>query len=343
MGKITSFSGFLLWSMIFPSTARQGLFDSQAPIGIELSVSLQRLKETKADTLFAESWFRYRGAAGDWDSVAVQIRARGNSRRSICYFPPMRLKFKKKGAKGTLLEGNESLKLVIPCQESANYQTFVNKEFLAYKFYEELSPYHFKTRKVKLTLTDERDRKNKTHQLTAFLLEDPDFVAKRFAGKSSQSKLVMPHVLDDTTALIQDFFAFMIGNTDWSNTSQHNVKVMELKGGKSIALPYDFDMAGLVNAPYAKPYDYLPITSVRERLYQGICREPTLVQNVKNLFLMKEGTFKSILKSYSEDFAADDLRAMNQYLDGFFAVMRDDRKFTAEILDKCVPMPQGRR
>ena len=336
-------SGFLFLLVIFPVAAMQGLFDRHVPLNVEVSVSLQRLKETKSDTLFAESWFRYMDSNGSWDSVAVQIRARGNSRRSICYFPPMRLKFKKKSANGTLFGGNESLKLVIPCQESSAYQSFVSKEFLAYKFYEQLSPYHFKTRKVNLTLVDERDRKNKTHQLTAFLLEDPDFVAKRFAGKISQAKLVMPHVLDDTTALIQDFFAFMIGNTDWSNTSQHNVKVMELKGGKNIPLPYDFDMAGLVNAPYAKPYDYLPISSVQERLYQGICREPALVQYVKNLFLMKESDFRSILKSSGEDLAAADFRTMNQYLDGFFEVIRDDRRFKAEILDKCVPMPQGRK
>lgn len=339
--RLISFT-VLLWSVSWIFAEGKDLFDTSVPIELEISLSLQRLKETKSDTIFSETRVRFQNADGTWDSLPVQIRARGNSRRSICYFPPLRLKFKKKDAKGTFFEGNENLKLVIPCQESANYQSFVDKEFIAYKFYEHLSPYHFKTRKVRLTLTDERGRKDRVYKLTAFLLEDPDAVAKRFGGKISQSKIVLPHLLSDTTALVQDFFAFMIANTDWSNTSQHNAKVMELKGGKYIPLPYDFDMAGLVNAPYAKPYDYLPISSVQQRLYQGICRDLPLTQYVKQMFMTKETDLKAVLNSYKEDFTAADFRDMNQFLNGFFELLRDDRRFHTEILEKCVPMPKGR-
>jgi len=38
-----------------------------------------------------------------------------------------------------------------------------------------------------------------------------------------------------------------------------------------IAVPYDFDHAGVVGAPYAKPAEELHMNSVRERRYRGYC------------------------------------------------------------------------
>jgi hypothetical protein len=37
------------------------------------------------------------------------------------------------------------------------------------------------------------------------------------------------------------------------------------------AVPYDFDHAGIVNAPYAKPAEELLMYSIRERRYRGYC------------------------------------------------------------------------
>ena len=41
--------------------------------------------------------------------------------------------------------------------------------------------------------------------------------------------------------------------------------------GRVVPVPYDFDFAGAVGAPYANPLDGLPIKDVRQRLYWGWC------------------------------------------------------------------------
>jgi hypothetical protein len=105
--------------------------------------------------------------------------------------------------------------------------------------------------------------------LTSFLIEDDDKTAKRFDAKISDSKLVRPNLVNDTVALKQDFFSFMIGNTDWSNTVQHTIKVIERKDSKVIPLPYDFDMSGFVSAPYT-PY---PMITYRPKQFRRGCTE----------------------------------------------------------------------
>lgn len=179
--------------------------------------------------------------------------------------------------------------------------------------------------------------------MRAFFLEVPKSASKRFKGNISSSKLIFPNVLEDTTAIRQDFFAFMIGNTDWSNTSQHNVKVLERKGLPAIPLAYDFDMAGLVEAPYAKPYDYLPISSVKERLYRGVCRDPALIQYVKNQFLQQEEEMFMILDQYGSELPKGELALMKRYMTDFYKILKDDGRFKEEILDRCEPMPPARR
>jgi hypothetical protein len=49
---------------------------------------------------------------------------------------------------------------------------------------------------------------------------------------------------------------------------------MRKEGGSlPVAVPYDFDYSGLVDAPYAVPPEGMGITSVRTRIFRGLCRE----------------------------------------------------------------------
>jgi hypothetical protein len=313
------------------------LFGTETPLEIELSTSLTDLKLSESDTLFFTSFLRYKTPNDDWDSVKVELRARGNSRRIKCGIPPIRIKIDPKDAKNTIFEGEKALKLVLPCEESASYDDLIYKEYLCYKFYELLSPYYFQTKLINLSLTDIRGRKSKTHQLVAFLIEDDDKTAKRFEGGISDAKIIRPNLVNDTIALKQDFFSFMIGNTDWSNTVQHNVKIMEWSGKKVVPLPYDFDMAGFVGAPYAKPYNYLPIQTVQERLYRGICRESELVQFVRDHFLSKEQDLYSILETLENEIRTSNYKEARNYISGFFEIIKDEEQFEVQIRSECLP------
>lgn len=313
------------------------LFLEKEPLDLELVTSLDELRNSKSDTTFFSTVLKYKNESGEWDSLQVELRARGNTRRKICHFPPVRIKIKKSVSKNTLFAEDKSLKLVLPCQLANSFNGMIAKEFVCYKFYESVTPYHFQTRLVNLTLTDVKNRKSKTHNLVAFIIEDDDKVAKRFQYKISEAKVIRPNYINDTSAVRQDFFAFMIGNTDWSNTGQHNVKVMADKNKNHIPLPYDFDMAGFVGAPYAIPYDYLPIKSVQERLYRGLCRDPELVEYVRDQYIQLEPEIRDALVQYEKYMSASDFKLARNFLNGFFDIIKNDKLFKDQILSKCLP------
>jgi hypothetical protein len=342
MKKRFKFVVFLILNLVFfkiqvVAFQSSPLFANQSPLEVELITSLEELKQSKSDTVFFSTLLRFQNEGGIWDSLEVSLRARGNSRRTKCQFPPIRVKIKKKDSKNTIFSDDKALKLVIPCQYSYAYNDLIMKEYVCYKLYESITPYHFKTRLVNLTLTDIKNRKSKTYNLKAFIIEDDDKVAQRFNAKVSNAKMVMPNSINDTVALQQDFFAFMIGNTDWSNTTKHNVKILEQKGGKNIPVPYDFDLSGFVSAPYALPYDYLPIKTVQERLYRGICRDDQLVQYVKNQFFINEQIFLETMNRYQKEINSNDFKIARNYLNSFFDIIKNDREFNDQILSNCIP------
>jgi hypothetical protein len=313
------------------------LFSDKEPLEVELVTSLAELRNSKSDTVFFSTVMKYKTENGEWDSLEVELRARGNTRRKVCHFPPIRIKIKKSASKNTIFAEDKSLKLVLPCQIANSFNSMIAKEYMCYKFYESVTPYHFQTRLINLTLTDVKDRKSKSHNLVAFIIEDDDKVAKRFQYKISDAKIIRPNVINDTSAVRQDFFAFMIGNTDWSNTGQHNVKVMADKNKNHIPLPYDFDMAGFVAAPYAVPYDYLPIKTVQERLYRGLCRDQELIEYVRNQYIQLEPVFTETMTHYEKYLSSGDFKSTRNFLNGFFEIIKNDIMFRDQILSKCLP------
>ena len=78
--------------------------------------------------------------------LKLRLRARGNFRRNTCYFPPIKMKIKKDQTEGTVFEGNKTMKLVLPCKLEAENNDNILQEFIAYKIYEMISPFHFKTK-----------------------------------------------------------------------------------------------------------------------------------------------------------------------------------------------------
>ena len=117
----------------------------------------------------------------------------------------------------------------------------------------------------------------------------------------------------------------MIGNTDWSVRQYHNIKLMVPKNdtlARPYVIPYDFDYAGLVNAPYAIPNEGLDITSVTQRLYRGFARTMDELQMNLNIFKEK----KDVIMFYLTDFPLLNVkvrRDMTRYLDEFYKIIED--------------------
>lgn len=319
------------------STETTVLFKDQEELSIRLKFSTKNLRTQTNDSTYITSKLWYKDAQKLWDSIDIKLRARGNFRRNNCYYVPLRIKLKKSDAKGTLFQGNKKLKVVLPCLEGRNGNDYVLKEYLAYKLYEVISPYHFKTRLVNLEFIEERGQRIKEHQVQGFLIEDIDNVAERVNGKQIK-RAIHPLQHNAIFAVENAFFEYMIGNTDYSTRVQHNQRLLFIDD-KIISVPYDFDMSGLVNTHYATVSNIqnIPaqIDQVTQRAYKGYMRDEEVFQMVRQTYLdQKERIFATIdsLKTYFRN--PDQLTIAREYITSFYKILEDDKKFERNIINR---------
>ncbi len=311
------------------------LFSDQEIFSIKLNYSVKDIKKNTNDSTYINSNLIYKDSDGTWKNIEVGLRARGNYRRKNCYFSPIKIKIKKAIANETLFKGNKKLKLVLPCFKGNNGNDNLVKEGIAYKLYETISPYHFKTRMVTIDLTEKRGNKTIEHNLKGILIEDDKKVANRHNGKSMK-RSIHPLNQDAICSVQNDFFQFMIANTDYSTAYQHNQKLFYINK-KIIPAPYDFDMSGLVDAGYAVvsqvQNETLPITSVTERMYRGFKREEFVLQRVRSEFLEnKDKMLKEIDGFQSLFYNQKEFTNAKNFILSFFEIMNSNYKFKHQVI-----------
>ena len=139
--------------------------------------------------------------------------------------PSPSVKIDEKSAYKHQAGGNKKLKLVLPCKNEKDLNDNIIKEYLAYKLYEIISPYHFQTRLVDIQFREVKGKKAKDFELKGFLIEDDKKVAKFHDGKVFE-RFIHPLAMDADTSVQNALFKFMIGNTDFSVAYQHNGKLL---------------------------------------------------------------------------------------------------------------------
>jgi len=211
----------------------------------------------------------------------MRIKARGEFRKSTCYFSPFWLNINKANIENKYLQDVKKMKVVTHCRNGSEYEEYILLEYLAYKIYNILSPVSFRVRLIDITYVD-TGRKNKVTHSWAFLIEPEKMLAERFSALAIKNDKLAMVYMRPGEMLLASLFQYMIGNCDYSVTGRHNIKILGLPGYGSegyTPVPYDFDYAGLVDASYAIPGEDLGITSVTQRYYLGPCREDAEYQS----------------------------------------------------------------
>ena len=266
----------------------------------------------------------------------IQIRVRGNFRKNEnhCNFPPLRLNFKKKAVEETIFEGLDKVKLVTHCQDwEQAYNDRVILEYLAYKIYNVITPYSFNVRLLEVTYARDKDDDGRTR--FGFLIEDDDDMAARNGGEISKTPLFHQDSTDIDQVTRLSIFQYLIGNTDWSVTAQHNIRLIEVPGqAKPIPVPYDFDWSGLVNAPYATPAPNLRMESVRERRYRGYCRPLEELQPHFDVFLAHREEIEALVDSLDMTSARYRKQA-RQYIAQFYKDITKTRRKKRAFVKFC--------
>lgn len=322
-----------------PSTAAEApLFASDDVLDLTLEGDLRPIfRDRRDEPDDRPATLSYVGPDGAPVALDIEVQTRGNFRlhRLRCNVPPLRLDVHKAALEGTVFAGQRRLKLVTHCRDrSERYEEQTLREYLVYRLYNELTDLSFRVRLVRLTYVDtERDL---TLTRFGFLIEDDDDMAARNGGRILNGAPVHPEATDREAITRLALFQFMIGNTDWGVSTSHNTDLVFLDPvGPIVAVPYDFDWAGFVDAPYAEPHPRFDIQSVRERRYQGFCRTPEEFDAALAPFTARREALLDLVRDFPhlpEKRRAD----AADYLEGFYDVVDDPGRFGREILGHCL-------
>ena len=214
-----------------------------------------------------------KGAGGEAHAIPVTLSSRGHSRLNIrtCEAVPLRVDFAKKDVKDTVFEGQDELKLVTHCHNDGEYEQYVLGEHLSYRLYRVFTPRSFRTRLARVTYVDTKRNKTTGPRYGMFLERDED-VARRLEGRLYPLQKRLFRQLDTDALTVMAVLQYMLGNTDYSISALHNVKLVQDRAGAVYPIAYDFDYSGLVNTRYAVADKRLQLSTVRDRLYRGPCR-----------------------------------------------------------------------
>ena len=309
------------------------LFIDQKPLKIRLNYSNNYLNKNTNDSTLMKTKLIFKQENKNKE-IDVSLRARGNFRRKHCYFTPVKIKIKKRDASNTIFSDNRTLKLVLPCKNDRDKNDNILKEFIAYKIYEIISPFYFKTRRLEINYTDQKRKNQKNFNLIGFFIEDDDKVAKRFDSKIIKRK-ISPLAMDDFNSVNLSFFNFLIGNTDFSSAHQHNGKLLFYEK-KIIPIPYDFDLTGWVKPKYGLGITNRLGYSFEERNYIGFKREKSIYSKVRNHYLtLKEKILKTV-ELYEPEFEyKKSYNLMMNYLGEFYEILENDNLYNSLIISKA--------
>ena len=270
-------------------------------------------------------------------SIEVKVKTRGNFRkkRLNCNFPPLKLNLPKKNSINTIFAGQDKLKMVIHCQDKRKiYEQYLLQEYLIYKIYNLFTEMSFR---VRLALITYVDTKGKYKPITkyAFFIEDEDTMAVRNGCRITKIKNLPQTKTNQQKMTLFYVFQYFIGNTDWSVSALHNVKLIQLDNfyGPPIAVPYDFDFSGVINPHYALPDPILPISSITERLFRS-CRTSKELASIFAHFIEYKDEIYALYKNLSP-LEEKYINKALKYYDKFYEIINNPKAVKKKFSIYC--------
>ncbi|MEO6837469.1 MAG: hypothetical protein ABI261_01120 [Ginsengibacter sp.] len=327
-------------SPVVQKSAEKGLFESDEILNITLKGNVRQLLNDRTDKpAYYPFTLTYSNGDSSDITLPIKIKTRGHFRRQQgnCTYPPLLLDFPKSDSQTTsFFPAQTSLKLVVPCRG----EDYIIHEWLVYKLYNLITPLSFRARLVKVTLEDTRNKKMPS-PFYGIILEQEHQMAKRNNDTILKEK-IRPQQTMQEPFLKMAVFEYLIGNTDWSVEFQQNIKLVA-PDSKSVpvAVPYDFDQAGIVDAPYAKPAEELKMRSVRERRYRGYCVKD--MELFDSTIAVYNSLKNEIYKTYTGCSLLNSkyIKETIKFLDDFYSTINNPKALKKEFEYPCDPNGTG--
>ena len=313
------------------------LFASEEPLALTFIADFDAIRKDRSEDPKDRP---ARMVISSGDTLEVELRPRGNFRRdpANCSFPPLRLDVKRRPAEGTVFEGQDKLKMVVPCRpEQSVYEQYVLLEYAIYQAYRVLTDLSFHVRLARMSFVDSGGGRA-PFTAWGFLIEEDEVLAEHLGGTLvdiPEGAGVRPHFLNPRQSTLNAVFQYMVGNSDWSDQALHNVKLVE-GVGLVLPVPYDFDFSGIVDARYATPDPLLGIRDVTVRIYRGWCFESVDREGLLALFREKRPAFQDAFRRVP-GLEEERLRKALSYLDGFYEDIQTADRANRRMFRDCRP------
>ena len=319
------------------------LFGSEDILNVSLQFDLSTFLKKNLKTGPLDGIIAFTLSETDTIDRKVKIKPRGNYRYKTCGFPPIQLTFKKPVNAYADTGKIKKIKLVTHCQQGKAYDDFVLREYLVYKLFSVLTDTSFRVRLLRIEYIDTRKERKPIKQY-GFFIEPLDIMAMRTNSTivkvtTLSQKNIVPAIMDRVA-----IFTYMVAQWDWSVPGLHNISVIVPKNyagtGLGVAVPYDFDLTGLVNASYGFPDIATGLTSNRDRKYAGICRSREEFARALEEYRNLKGAFYSVIN----DFPYIDPKSkkdMTDFLDQFFNQLDNQKnmeRLIAQFMTSCKPL-----
>ncbi|MEP6583352.1 MAG: hypothetical protein ABJA90_03755 [Ginsengibacter sp.] len=311
------------------------LFDSDDILHFKLTGRINDLFTDRKDNMvYHPLLLQYQGKDSNTIAIHIKAKARGNFRRlkENCKWPPLMLNMpQKEKLKNSIFINQNKLKLVVPCQGDE----YVVREYLVYKLYNLFTERSFRARLAQVEFEDSTgQRKNETRY--CILLEDELAMAQRNKASLVSRKQILMEKTNRMEFTKMAVFQYMIGNTDWSVPYLQNIKLLSNDSSTlPYTVPYDFDHAGIVNAPYAGAAPELEISSILERIYRGYCNRLNMdFIETFELFNQKKNDIYNVFTS-CQLLNSKYQKFVTRFLDDFYKTINNNKSIENEFQKPC--------
>ena len=323
------------------------LFADSTPLTITIEAPLTTLMDERPEEEYLDGKFSFTSDDGTERTIDLKIRVRGSYRleKEHCDFAPIRLNFRKKQVADTIFAGQDKLKLVTHCRNrNRHYKQLLLREYLAYRILQVMTEKSYGVRLLQINYIDTEGGKPLTKH--GFVIEDDDDVAARNGMVSIKRSRLSAGDLERRQQNLVNVFQYLIGNTEYSLFNPepdkhccHNMDFMSATEEPPFTpFPFDFDFAGIVNAPYAQPNPRFEHENVRQRLYRGQCTNNDLLPDTLQQFVDRKAAIYGVVDEL-ESLNSRSRRYVTGYLDSFFKHISEPKSVTARFIDKCEDAP----
>ena len=320
------------------------LFSDHSAVVLTITAPMPSLLKQRPNQEYLPGSIEYTEADGSTVTIDTGVRTRGNYRRQkrICPFPPLRVNVDKSQAKGTLFHKQDKIKLVAHCRDGSElYEQGVIREYLAYRILNLLTDISYRVRLVRITYVDSEGKHDDRTQY-GFFIEHKKRLSKRIGPAEIKTPKIRTNQLQGQYSDLTSLFQYLIANTDFSPIAGpkgedccHNTTLFGTEGEPIYAIPYDFDMSGLVDAPYAEPNPRFKIRRVTQRLYRGRCMYNVHLDDSMRAFQENRQAIFALIDEQQE-LTPKTRKQVREFVEEFYEIIENEKKVDRKIESKCI-------